>query len=37
MTVLCRHNMTISPLAQVKGIEVHRGPSKVLEGASVNI
>ena len=37
MTVLCRHNMPISPLAQVKEIEVHRGPSKVLEGASVNI
>ena len=37
MTVLCRHNMPISPLAQVKEIEVHRGSSKVLEGASVNI
>ena len=37
MTAPCRTNMTISTLAQVKGIEVHRGPSKVLEGASVNI
>ena len=37
MTVLCRHNMPVSLLAQVKGIEVHRGSSKVLEGASVNI
>ncbi len=37
MTVLCRPNMPKSPLAQVKGIEVHRGPSKVLEGASVNL
>ena len=37
MTVLCRHNMPISLLAQVKGIEVHRGLSKVLEGTSVNL
>ena len=37
MTVLCRYNMPKSPLAQVKGIEVHRGSSKVLEDASVSI
>ena len=37
MTVLCRHNMPISTLAQVNGIEVHRGPSVVLERASVTI
>ncbi len=37
MTVLCRHNMPISPLAQINGIEVHRGPSMVLNRASVTI
>ena len=37
MRVPCRHNMSLSPLAQVKGIEVHRGLSKVLEGVSVNL
>ena len=29
--------MLSSPLAQVKGIDVHRGPFKVLEGASVTL
>ena len=37
MRVPCRYNMSIPPLAQAKGIDVHRGPSKVLEGASVSL
>ena len=37
MTALRRHNMDVPPLAQVKGIDVHRGQSKVLESASVNV
>ena len=37
MKVPCRYNMLSSPLAQVKGIDVHRGPFKVLEGASVTL
>ena len=37
MKVPCRYNMLSSPLAQVKGIDVHRGPFKILEGASVTL
>ncbi|HIG33570.1 MAG TPA: ABC transporter ATP-binding protein [Candidatus Poseidoniales archaeon] len=37
MKVPCRYNMLSSPLAQVKEIDVHRGPFKVLEGASVTL
>ena len=37
MRVPCRYNMSIPPLAQAKGIDVHRGTSKVLEGASVSL
>jgi len=37
MRVPCRYNMSIPPLAQAKGIDVHRGASKVLEGASVSL
>ena len=29
--------MDVPPLAEVKGIDVHRGQSKVLESASVNV
>ena len=29
--------MSFPPLAQAKGIDVHRGTSKVLEGASVSL
>lgn len=37
MKVPCRHVMDTSPLAQVSGIEVHRGPFKVLEEVSVSL
>jgi len=38
MKVLCRHFMGTSEiLARVKGIEVHRGPSKVLGGVSASL
>jgi len=37
MKAPCRHNMPASSLAQVKTIDVRRGPSRVLEAVSVTL